>query len=206
MLSPHRAPLKRGIKAGSLFVHQLTAPFPRSGFVLRPAPALNGMSESSASRPGSRPTESQSRNSNTSRRESPPPCRGTSSYNPCLNSKTSSPGSKSPADPAPASPSASPPAPRRHAPAPGTRACRFPRRARRCTTRRARAHRREARNVFRRVENPSQVSHQSIGKGKPRTGHWRRTPRRQLNAQTGHGTGPSSLGEFNLAARRLGSR
>jgi hypothetical protein len=35
MLSPHRAPLKRGTKAGSLLVHQLTAPLPRSGFVHR---------------------------------------------------------------------------------------------------------------------------------------------------------------------------
>jgi len=35
MLSPHRAPLKRGTKAGSLLVHQLTAPLPRSGFVPR---------------------------------------------------------------------------------------------------------------------------------------------------------------------------
>jgi hypothetical protein len=46
MLSPHRAPLKRGTKAGSLLVHQLTAPLPRSGFVLRPTPVSANLTES----------------------------------------------------------------------------------------------------------------------------------------------------------------
>ena len=63
MLSPHRAPLKRGTKAGSLLVHQLTAPLPRSGFVLRrikgvgqsPATVWDGSHLPARSQLGSRP-------------------------------------------------------------------------------------------------------------------------------------------------------
>jgi site-specific recombinase XerC len=36
-LSPHRTMLNQGMTAGPLLVHQHTAPFPRSGFVLRPS-------------------------------------------------------------------------------------------------------------------------------------------------------------------------
>ena len=49
MLSPHRAPLKRGTKAGSLLVHQLTAPLPRSGFVHRPTSVIRSQAARGAS-------------------------------------------------------------------------------------------------------------------------------------------------------------